>query len=558
MKLDRLLTSGVMITGDIARPRAHQVGIWKGKIVGVDEQVAGMEAHEVINLDGATVTAGFHDAHCHTAWFGLGLRSVDLSGIRSVGELQGAITRKAQQLPRGGWLQGVGLDQNTLGRYPHRSELDAAAPEHQVVLRHSSGHAMVVGTSTLRLAGLMNASTVDPVGGVIVRDEDGLPTGLLEEQAQQLVQAFVLPYSTEDLVGAIDAAGLAYLSQGITSITEAGIGGGWIGHSPTEVHAYQTARGRGMLRTRTNLMVASDVLHPLRGHNADSAKFGLDLGLRTGFGDDMLRLAAVKIFTDGSLIGRTALMTEPFCGHGGHGYLQRSKHSTHTLVRDAHQAGWQVAIHAIGDGAVDLALDAIEQAQASSPRPDARPRIEHAGIVRPDQIRRMAQLEVIAVTQPNFISSFGDVMAKAIGDSRIGWAYRHASLVDAGIKVAASSDRPVAPGSPLQAIQAMVERLTESGTPFGDHERVPVETALASYTSAGAYATHQEERLGVIKAGQLADIVVLDQDPTSIASSRIGGIEVLGTMLDGQFRYLTGRLKTVVDASTRQETLVPR
>lgn len=541
MKLDLLLISGVILTGDDARPRARQIGIWGGRVVGVDEQVDGMEAIEVIDLAGATVIPGFHDAHCHTAWFGLGLQSVNLAGARSIHDIQAAIAERAEQVSPGAWIQGVGLDHNLVGEYPHRRDLDVAAPDHLVSLRHTSGHSMVVGTSVLELAGLMDGSEHGVDGGFVGRDAAGALTGLLEEQAQQLVQRLLVPHSVEDLAAAIDAAGRVYLAEGITSVTEAGIGGGWIGHSPLEALAYQTARDSGRLHTRTNLMVASDVLHAISGHRADKARLGLDLGLRSGFGDDMLRLAAVKVFTDGSLLGRTALMTEPFCGHGGNGYLQRDADTTLSVVQEAHDAGWQVAIHAIGDGGVDVALDAIESAQAANPRTDARHRIEHAGVVRPDQIARIAKLGVLAVTQPNFIAAFGDAMAAAVGESRVGWTYRHASLTQAGVKVVASSDRPVAPGAPLRGIQAMVERLTETRAEFGSAERVNVLAALHSYTNAGAFAVHQDHRLGSLARGKLADLVVLDADPTVVETDRIGEITVLGTMVGGDFAYVHSR-----------------
>lgn len=539
MQLDLLFRNGVMLTGDRDRPRASQLGVWGGVIVGVDEQVEGASARRVIDLQGATVTPGFHDAHCHTAWFGLGLQSVNLARASTVEEVQDALVARAAITPRGQWVHGVNLDHNRIGRYPDRLELDAASADHPIAVRHTSGHAMVINSKALVLARLLDSHVVDPEGGRIVRDAAGTPTGVLEEQAQQIVQALILPRSIEDLVNGIDAAGRVYLREGITSTTEAGIGAGWVGHSAVEAAAYQYARDTGCLHSRTNLMVAADVLHPVSSHPDDHISLALDLGLRTGFGDSRLRLGAIKVFTDGSLLGRTALVTEPFCDYGGTGYLQRSESSAMDIVREAHRAGWQVALHAIGDAAVDLALDAVEAAQQASPRLDPRHRIEHAGMVRPEQMSRMAALGVVAVTQPGFVSAFGDAMAAAVGPERIPWTYRIASLVDSGIHVAGSSDRPVASGSPLRGIQAMVQRLTDSGLPFGPDEAVNAQQAIHHYTKESAYAVHMDHRIGSLEAGMLADLAILQEDPTELAPSRISSIPVLATVIGGEFVYDT-------------------
>jgi predicted amidohydrolase YtcJ len=315
--VDLLLVNANVLTLDPRRPRATAIAISGGRIRGLPADPAQVRAARVADLGGATVIPGFHDAHNHMVAFGMSLGEVDLRspGIADLGQLYAAVKARAAGTGDGGWVIGSGYDQNKLGGHPDRDALDLAAPGRRVWLRHTSGHMCVVNSLVLADLGL-DTGRPDVRGGRIVTDGTGRPTGLLEEQAQQLVGALVSPHPVSELADAIDRAGARYLSEGITSCTEAGIGGGWIGQSPVELAAYQAARDSGRLRVRTELMIASDVLHPLDSHPGDDLELGLDLGLRTGFGDDWLRLGAMKIFTDGSLVGRTAAMHDAYsCTH---------------------------------------------------------------------------------------------------------------------------------------------------------------------------------------------------------------------------------------------------
>ncbi|POX37639.1 hydrolase [Streptomyces sp. Ru73] len=507
MKLDLLIRNAHVLTLDEDRPTATSLGVLHGRIAG------------------------------------LALGRLDLSTARTVEEVYAAVARYADGLPHDAWVIGAGLDHNRLGgRYPHRDGLDRAAGGRAVWLQHTSGHACVVNSPVLEAAGALEPGFADPAGGVVSRDAAGRPDGLLEETAQRLVQRQVLPYPVETVAEAVGAATRHYLTEGITSFTEAGIGGGWIGHTPVELAAYQLARETGRLHTRAQLMAASDVLHPLTAHADDGIDLGLDLGMRTGFGDDTLSLGPVKIFLDGSLLGRTAAMTEPFCGCPHNeaeaanptGYFQNDAGTMTDLVVAAHRAGWTVAAHAIGDRAVDLALDAFARAHKERPRPGVHHRVEHAGIVRPDQLARFAELGVVPVPQHNFLHTFGDAMAANLGPRRTGWSYRMKSLLGLGVPVPGNSDRPVAPGAPLPAMQSMVLRLTESGAPFGPDERVPALAALRAWTEGSARATGAGGRKGRLVPGHLADLTVLDADPTGVAPDRIGAIQVLATLVGGR------------------------
>jgi predicted amidohydrolase YtcJ len=545
---DVLLVNANVLTMDPGRPRATAVAIAGGRILDLPDDPGQASAGRVVDLRGATLLPGFHDAHNHMTWFGLSMAEIDLRspGIGSLDELYAAVARRAQATEVSEWVVGSGYDQNKIGGHPDRDALDRVAPGRRVWLRHNSGHMCVVNSPVLADLGL-DAGPAEVPGGRVTTDAAGRPNGLLEERAQELVGRLVRPFPVAALADAIDRAAAQYLREGITSCTEAGIGGGWIGQSPVEAAAYQAAREQGRLRVRVELMVASDVLHPVAAHADDGLDLGLDLGLRTGFGDDWLRLGAVKVFSDGSLIGRTAAMTEPFADAAeagapgdGTGYLQADAAQLTDTIIAAHRSGWQVATHAVGDRAIDVALDAYAQALSRYPRHDARHRIEHFAVARPDQVARAAELGIIAVPQGRFATEIGDGMLAALGPGRHGWLYRHRSLLEAGLTLPGSSDRPVALGAPLLGIHDMVNRRTGSGAPYNPGEAIGAHEAVRAYTYGSAYASRQEDIKGTIAPGKLADLVVLSEDPTAVAPDRIAGLEVLATIVDGQCRYDRG------------------
>jgi predicted amidohydrolase YtcJ len=534
---DLLLVNANVLTMDQGRPRARSVAVAGGRVIGVYDGEPDVTAKNVVDLRGLTLIAGFHDAHNHMVGFGLSLTEIDLR-VGSLDELYERVAAKAAAVPAGEWIIGAGYDQTKTGAHPHRDALDAIVPHHRVWLKHTSSHMCVVNGLVLNDLGI-GETAPDVDGGRVTTDSGGRPTGLLEERAQQLVGDLTHPYPLATLTDAVSAAAERYLAEGLTSVTEAGVGGGWIGQSPVELAAYVTAREQGRLPVRVELMVVSDAFHPLGAHPADRMETGIDLGLRTGFGDDWLRLGPMKIFTDGSLVGRTAAMSAPFDGEpgGNSGYLQADPDYLTGMIIAAHQAGWRVAAHAIGDRAIDLALDAFATAADLLPRTDPRHRIEHFAAARPDQVARAAQLGVIPVGQGRFASELGDGMLAAVGQGRHGWLYRQRSLLEAGLVLSGSSDRPVASGAPLLGIHDMVNRRTDTGAPFNDAEAITAAEALRAYTWGSAYAAKQEHVKGSIAAGKLADFTVLSEDPTAVAANRIAGLEVASTFVDGVLRY---------------------
>jgi predicted amidohydrolase YtcJ len=574
MKLDLLLRNADIITMDPERPSAQSLGVWHGLIVGLDEDLDGLDAAEVLDLDGATVTPGFIDAHCHTTWFGLGLAELDVSSARGLTELYELLRHSVRHEsseklgsardavgPR--WLMATGFSQqNHGGQFPDIAELDRITEERPLFMRHNSGHMAVVNTAALRLAGAASPSFPDPDGGVIVRDAAGRPTGLVQETAQELVQQLILPYSIEAIEAALDRATRHYASEGITSFTEAGVGGGWIGHSPVELAAYQRAAAHGRLHARAQLMPVLDVLHPLHGHDSDSpgaAPGGLDLGISAGFGNDYLSLGPAKVFLDGSLLGETAAVSYEFCSHGNKdntgniGYFQSNPGQLRERIEAAYAAGWSIAAHAIGDRAIDLAIDIISECQATYGTPRMPNRIEHASMTRPDQLARLATANIAVTPQASFFREGGDGMTISLGQDRSPWAYRAASFLKAGVTLAGSSDRPVADGNVLRGMQAFVDRRTGSGAVFGNpDERLTAPQALGIYTTGAAAATGTTDIKGSLTPGKLADFTVLSASP--LDAPDIGALEVLATAVGGRFTHRAATAEFQYAAPTRQSS----
>jgi len=595
MRLDLLLRDGRIVTMDDARPTAHTVGVLHGRIVGFDDDVAGLPSAETVDLHGATVTPGFIDAHCHTTWFGLGLAETDLAGARGLDEVYALLAAAAADADAAGagnaaaadraaaadeaasgWLLATGFNQKDHGGlFPELSALDDATGGRPLFIRHVSGHMALANTAALKAAGVYAADHPDPAGGVICRRDDGTPTGLLEENAQRLLQDLILPRSTGAIVAALDRATRQYAREGITSFTEAGVGGGWIGHSPIELGAYRRARREGALHARAQLMPTLDLLHPASGHGDDRGAadgaggelgpdhggLGLDLGMASGFGDDFVSLGPVKVFMDGSLLSETAAVTGDYCGHphgagvasgadklGGapepgatpanNGYFQAAPKELHRRILAASASGWSIAAHAIGDRAVDLAIDILAECRATFGEPVMPNRIEHCSITRPDQLPRIKAAGIAVTPQSSFFGPMGDQMAVSLGTERAAWGYRARSFLDAGILLAGSSDRPVADGDVLRGIQAFVDRKTATGRVFGaEAERITARQALSAYTVDAARATGSFPDKGSLEVGKLADFTVLSASPLTVPTAGISAISVLATIVGGTFTH---------------------
>lgn len=538
MKLDLLVTGANVVTLDDRRPHATAFGVWNGRIVGCDEDIEGLDARERIDLAGRTVVPGFNDVHCHMSAFGQQLREIDASSMRDLKELYAAVAARAAADPSAEWITGSSYDQLALGGHPTREALDRYGGGRKVLLIHRTRHMLVASSAVFEALGALDPGYPVPEGGFIERQSDGAPTGLVAEQAMTPFRALRTPVAEDELGEILSAATDQFLSEGITSASEAGIGDSPIvGSGPAELAAYLTAHERGRIRIRTEVMPTVENLHEIGAATADGYRYGLDLGLRTGLGGDRLTIGPLKVFTDGALSSRTAALSENFCGHDHAGMLLFDRAALESLVCDAHSAGWQLAVHAIGDLAVDLALDLVEEAQRRRPRAGARHRIEHASVVRDDQLGRFVDLDLIPSPQGRFVGEIGDGVIAALGERRLPWTYRHRSFLDAGLRVPGSSDRPVVNGAPLLAMQDMVLRRTPSGREFSPEEAVTPLEALRSFTIDSAYASRAEAIKGSLEPRKFADFVVLDRDPTRVPHDEISGISVEQTYVAGKCEY---------------------
>ena len=538
---DLILSGGNIITINEQLPRAEAVAVKHGRILAVGsctdiEHLRGSHT-DVLDLRGRTVVPGFNDAHNHMTGFGMQLQMVSLKypTVQTTADIIKALKERAATQEMETWVKGAGYDNNKLpdGRHPSRWDLDEASREHFVYIRHTSGHMCVVNSKALELIGIGN-DTPDPEGGHIVRNEKGEPTGLLQEKAQELVNEQFYPHSLDSIVDALQAANRVYLSEGITSQAEAGVGF----LSDLELQAYWEAVQRGQLNIRSYLMISAEKMIEIDAGVHGQSFFGLSQGIRTGWGNEMLRIGPMKMFFDGSLIGKTAAMNEGYVTEPDNiGFYATPEETIRDWIMRGHHSGWQLAIHAIGDRAISYILDCYEEANRQFPRSDHRHRIEHCGVVNPRIMDRIEKLGVIPIPQQHFIGELGDGFKASIGPERTRWCYPMRSFLDRGVPIPGSSDRFVVKGAPLLGIHDAVNQKTDSGQDYVPEEKITAEEAIRLYTLHSAYASFEEHLKGSIEVGKLSDLAVLGADPTTINPMEIADIPVHGTIIGGKLLY---------------------
>ncbi|HVK92480.1 MAG TPA: amidohydrolase, partial [Mycoplana sp.] len=440
--------------------------------------------------------------------------------------LTAALAERAATTPKGGWVRARGYDQVKLdiGRHPTREELDRAVPDHPVLLTRACGHVAIANSRALELAGVTEATPV-PEGGVIGLT-DGRLNGFLAENAQNLIKAAMPPVTTEELIGGIERAGRYLLSFGITSCMDAAVGqiSGF-----AEIQAYEMAKLAGRLPVRVWLTLLGDP-------GVSIVEDCWRAGLISGAGDDMLRVGGVKIFLDGSAGGRTAWMTKPYEGEPDNTGVQMLPDAqVEEIVKSCHDRGYQMACHAIGDGAIEQLVTAYEKALAANPDPDRRHRVEHCGYTTPDQNARMKAAGILPAPQMAFIHDFGDSYISVLGEERGMQSYPIGTWERMGLRPSTGSDSPVCSPDPFPNLYAMITRQTGKGTLMDASERLSREEALQAFTEHGAYSQKAEAVKGRLVPGQWADIAVFDNDLlTASPETILSGTRCLLTLLAGR------------------------
>jgi predicted amidohydrolase YtcJ len=503
-KAGLVLYNANVITLDPRNPQAGTVYIQEGRILkvgsGIDRRLT-TPGTEMIDCGGKTILPGFHDAHCHIVSYAESLINVDVSpaSASSIKDIIGKIKEAAARVPAGNWIRAAGYNEFDLKEkgHPTRRDLDRATTAHPVKLTHRSGHAHVLNTLAMSLAGITN-ETQEPPGGMIERDlETGEPDGLFYGMGTYLNNV-IPPMSDVELAAAIEQAGTKLLSLGVTSVQDASPGNGVERWSQ-----FLDWKRRGLFAPRTTLMFNSLEMD-------DLPILEKKCRLSTG---------AVKIMLDEV-----------------RGSLNPPQREINSLAASIHSRGLQMAIHAVEPGTVGAALEALSHARERYPHP-SRHRIEHCSVCTPETAHRLAALGAMVVTNPAFIYYSGERYLATVPDDQKEHLYAINTMLKAGLKVAAGSDAPVAPPDPLIGIYTAVTRKAETGREVLAGEAITVLEALRLYTINAAYSCAQENQLGTITAGKYSDLVMLNNDPMGVQVQELKDLKVEMTVLDGKVIY---------------------
>jgi predicted amidohydrolase YtcJ len=522
MWADLVLMGGNVLTMNPSQPHAEAIAIKKDRIVKVGTNVEIIQwigkNTKVIELKKRTVVPGFIDTHIHVCDFGRFLTWIDLKGVKSIEKMKRRIRKRAQETPEEKWILGHGWDQTSFveKRYPNILDLDEASPDNPVVLYHLSGRMCVVNSKALELAGVTKETSA-PSGGTIEKNaETGEFTGVLGDNAMDLVWKVIPEPIEEEIMEAACLACEKIVEAGVTSVH-------WMVSSSTEIRIIKRLRAENKLPLRVYIIASANVLDHITG--SDSC---------TDFGDNLVRIGGVKFFADGSLAARTAALHEPYSDdHTTKGRLLYTQEEMNALVVEAAKANFRLVIHAMGDEAIDAALTAFEKTLMEAPRKNHRYRIEHASVLNKELIQRIKKLEVVVSMQPRSIISEFSVWSAAdrLGPTRARWLYPLKTLIKEGIRVSGGSDCPMEPLSPFSGIQAAVARQ------FFPEERITVNEALRMYTANAAYASSEEDIKGSIEEDKLADLTVISRDPRTTPPSKIEDIKVKMTIVGGKVVY---------------------
>jgi len=517
---DLVVVNGRVLTQDDATPSATAFAVKNGRFtaVGSDADIRNLAAvgrTEVMDVSGMAVFPGFIDAHSHPSGAGLNaLKNVN-TNLGSIARIQAALRERAQTTTPGEWIIGYMYDDTKQeeGRPLNRMDLDAVSTQHPIVVGHRGGHTGVYNAKAFETAGV-TVNTPDPFGGHFFR-ENGELTGKVAERARGV---FDVPSGStrEERAQGVAVICREMNAAGLTSVHQTGTG-------QADFTAYQDAYAAGDLTFRMYAMARGGAWPAL-----------MDAGVRTGFGDAMLKVGSVKFAADGSASERTMYMSTPYEGRpDDYGILTMTQEEIHEVVERAHRNGWQVAIHANGDLTIEMVLNAYERVQELWPRPDCRHRIEHCSLVNPSILARIKAAGVIPAPFYTYAHYHGEKWVE-YGEEKMEWMFAHRSFLDQGIVVAPASDHAPGPYEPLMALQSMVTRKDFQGRVWGPSQRITLDQAIKVCTVNGAFASFEENEKGSITTGKLADFVVLAQDPHDVDPDQIKNIQVVRTVVGGR------------------------
>ncbi|HSM56903.1 MAG TPA: amidohydrolase [Candidatus Sulfomarinibacteraceae bacterium] len=535
MSATLVFTNGRIYTMEAAQPLVSALAVRDGRILatGTDEDMQALLAPDgkLVDLGGRALTPGLVDAHVHFQWFSLSRLQIDLFEAPSLPEALRRVADAAAEAPEGRWLQGRGWTQELweAQRFPTAADLDAVTGAFPAFLTHKSGHAAWVNSRALKLAAV-DANTPDPPGGQIQRDESGRPTGILFESAMDLVREQIPEATASETADAMRAAQEYCWKVGLTGIHDF--------DGRTSFRALQTLHLDGELGLRA-----------VKNIPASRLEHAVGLGLRSGFGDEWLRVGGIKIFADGALGPRTALMIEPFEGEpDNRGIAVTDKEEMMAIASEASANGLSLTIHAIGDRANHDVLDVYEalheeeraRREAGQIAPRLRHRIEHVQLLHPADQQRLAQLDVIASMQPSHATADMEMVDRYWGD-RGQYSYAWRTMLKSGALLVFGSDSPIESIAPLPGIYAAVTRRRPDGAPgpegwYGE-QRLTLQEAIHAFTVAAAQTSGQLAHQGTVRAGKLADFTIFDRDIFNVAPEELLEAEIAGTVIGGQFRY---------------------
>ncbi len=524
-KPEVILYNANILTMKGTEPHAQAVAIAGGRFlaVGSNSDVVNLAGPGVRKLDlsGKTIVPGFIDAHSHPADAGrLHLRMVDCD-LRSIREILVALRERAAKTPPGDWVLGFKYDDTKTeeGRPLTIADLDAV-PDHPVHIQHRGGHTAYANSLAFRKAGI-DEKTPDPPGGKIDHDPaTGKLTGRVAESANSYFEKVIpLNFTRDDCREGVKLISKMLAKTGITSAHEAQ-------GTPEDLRAYQDAHEAGELLYRAYCLINYHYLDQM-----------LEAGVRTGLGNEWVRVGAMKLVCDGSISERTARLSAPYEGRpNDYGILVMTEDELYTHARKAHLAGWQIGTHANGDVGIDTALRVYERLQREAPRRDPRFRLEHCTVVNDGLIARIKALGAIPTPFSTYVYYHGEKM-RYYGAERLNHMFALRSFLDAGIRPTQASDYPPGPFEPMMALQSEVTRTDMKGNVWGPKQRITVEEAIRVGTLHGAYASYEENIKGSIEAGKLADLVVLGRDPLREDPSKLIAIPVEKTMAGGRWTF---------------------